>query len=80
VVRHDEVGLLDHGLVDDRGHRIDGEQDAPDGGVRVAAGEPDGIPVLRQVRWVPLVEQGHDVTKGERHATSHADRLRSTNL
>ena len=27
-----------------------------------------------------LAEQGHDVTKGERHATSHADRLRSTNL
>ena len=73
MVRDDQVGLQDQGLVDDLGDGIDSEQDAAHGGVRVAARQAHGIPVGGELGRVALLEHRDDVADG--HCGGHAVRL-----
>ena len=63
VVTDDQVGADPHRLVDDRGDRVDGEQDPPHRLVEVTADQPDRVPALGVPRVVELVEDSDDISE-----------------
>jgi hypothetical protein len=60
----DEVEAAGHRLVGDRDDRVDSEEHLADGGCRVAAHQPDGVPRLGQRGRVQLVQSSDDVPEG----------------
>jgi hypothetical protein len=70
VVGEQQVEAAGHHLVDDRLDRVHREQHPADRRLRVAADQPDGVPVLRQRRRVEALERGDHVGQAGGHGAT----------